>query len=165
MGERALLEKGAPQRTRVLILIAFAFLLLLGGFFLTSRPDTEFIVVTFPSGHAIEAEVADTPEKLLVGLAFREGLPPRSGMLYIFETSGRHRVWTKGFKFPVDVIWVDASRHVVHFVKNALPCVEGPCPFYGPPPGDVRYVIQTRAGFIREEALKIGAELRFTLRL
>lgn len=165
MAERALPDKGAPKYSRVLVLIGLAVLLLVGSFFLTAPKGNEYIIVTFPSGHEIEAEVADTPEKLLFGLAFREGLPPRSGMLYIFEASDRHRIRTKGFKIPVDVIWVDASRHVVHLVENALPCPEDPCPLYGPPPEDARYVIQTAAGFIREEDLKPGAELKFTLRL
>jgi uncharacterized membrane protein (UPF0127 family) len=86
-------------------------------------------------------------------------------MLYIFETSDRHRLRTKGFKIPVDMIWVDASRHVVHLVESADPCPQDPCPWYGPPPGKARYVIQTAAGFLKRERLVPGAELKFTLRL
>ena len=113
----------------------------------------------------IDAEVADTPEKLLFGLAFRDGLPPNSGMLYIFETSDRHRLRTKGFKIPVDMIWVDESRHVVHLVESADPCPQDPCPWYGPPSEKARYVIQTEAGFLKRERLVPGTELKFTLRL
>lgn len=165
MGEPSTPATSAPGQRRVIVLIGLALLLIVGSVFLTTTKDTETIIVTFPSGKRIDAEVADTPEKLLFGLAFREGLPPDSGMLYIFETSDRHRVRTKGFQIPVDIIWADESRHVVYLVGNAQPCPQDPCPYYGPPPENARYVIQTAAGFIKQEHLEPGAELNFTLRL
>ena len=158
-------SKSATTHSRVVVLLGLSLVLIIGSLFLTNWKDTDTIIVTFPSGTEIDAEVADTPEKLLFGLAFREGLPPDSGMLYIFETSDRHRLRTKGFKIPVDMIWVDASRHVVHLVEGADPCPQDPCPWYGPPPEKARYVIQTAAGFLKREHLVPGAELKFTLRL
>ncbi|WP_447978177.1 DUF192 domain-containing protein [Candidatus Nitrospira bockiana] len=154
-----------PKRGRVYVLIALALLLLTGSWFLTNQKGTETIVVTFPSGTQLETEVADTPEKILFGLAFREPLPPDAGMLYIFDTSGPHRVRTKGFKAPVDIIWADESRHVVYTVQGAQPCGQDPCPSYGPPPDHARYVIETAAGFVAQEQIEPGMELKFTLRM
>lgn len=151
-----------PTRTRAVILAVLA-IVMIGAVLMFSDSKDEIIIVTFPSGTAIEAEVADTPEKQFFGLAFRESLPPNRGMLYIFDTSDRHRVRTKGFTFPVDVIWADASRHVVHLVERAQPCEKDPCPAYGPPPENARYVIETEAGFIEREKLSTGVELKFTL--
>lgn len=163
---RLLMEPTSPpRRSRIVVLIMLTGLLLAGSWFLTSQKDSDTIIVTFPSGKQIETEVADTPEKLLFGLAFREALPRDSGMLYIFTTSDRHRMWTKGFKFPVDIIWADESRHVVHLVGGAEPCLHDPCPFYGPPPENALYVIETSAGFLAQESLSPGMELKFTLRL
>lgn len=158
-------SKSVPRQSRVVVLIVLSVLLVAGSLFLANRNDSNFIVVTLPNGRAIETEVADTPEKLLFGLAFREGLPPNSGMLYIFETSDRHRMRTKGFKIPVDMIWLDESRHVVHTVEGADPCSQDPCPLYGPPPENARYVIQTPVGFIKQEGLMPGMELKFALRM
>ncbi len=138
---------------------------MIGAVLMFSDSKDDIIIVTFPSGATIDAEVADTPEKLLFGLAFRESLPPAAGMLYIFDTSDRHKVRTKGFTFPVDVIWADESRHVVHLVERAAPCEKDPCPAYGPPPENARYVIETEAGFIKREQLTTGVELKFTLKL
>ena len=151
-----------PSRTRAVVLIVLA-VAVIGGVLMFSGSKEDIIIVTFPNGTAIEAEVADTPEKQLFGLAFRESLPPDRGMLYIFDTSDRHKVRTKGFLFPVDVIWADESRHVVHLVERALPCEKDPCPAYGPPPENARYVIETAAGFIAREKLSTGIELKFTL--
>lgn len=147
------------------LLMGLALLVVIGSLFLAGRNDTETIIVTFPSGKQIEAEVANTPEKLLFGLAFRDALPPDSGMLYIFETPDRHRVRTKGFRIPVDMIWADENRRVVYVVENASPCHEDPCPFYGPPPEKIAYLIQTAAGFVKEEHVVPGMELKFTLRM
>ena len=158
-------SKTPPPQRRVVVLIVLVLGLLAGSWFFTGPKDTDTIIVTFPSGATIDAEVADTPEKLLFGLAFRESLPPDSGMLYIFETSDRHKVRTKGFTFPIDVIWADESRHVVHLVERASPCEKDPCPAYGPPPENARYVIETEAGFIKREQLSTGVELKFTLKL
>ncbi|MGH7254689.1 MAG: DUF192 domain-containing protein, partial [Nitrospirales bacterium] len=119
------------KRSRVVVLIVLALVLLFSSFWMTNRPESDTIIVRFPSGQEMAAEVADTPEKQLFGLAFREGLPPNSGMLYIFDTSDRHRVWTKGFRIPVDMIWVDASRRVVHLAGDVPPCEQDPCPYYG----------------------------------
>ena len=153
-----------PTRARAVVLILLA-VAVIGGVLMFSGERDEVIVVTFPSGTLMTTEVANTPEKLLFGLAFREALPPDTGMLYIFETSGRHKVWTKGFTFPVDMIWADESRRVVHLVEQALPCEKDPCPVYGPPPENARYVIETGAGFIKREQLSTGAELKFALKL
>src|SRR5574341_281171 len=140
MTETTVPSQSPPKRSRIYLLIAVALLLVVGSWLLTNQKDSETIIVTFPSGKQLDAEVADTPEKLLFGLAFREGLPPDSGMLYIFETSDRHRVRTKGFRFPVDMVWADESRHVVYLVEGAEPCQQDPCPLYGPPPEKVRYL-------------------------
>jgi len=155
----------SPKRTRAYILLALALLLLTGSWFMMNQKEASTIIVTFPSGRQLEAEVADTPEKIFFGLAFREGLPPDGAMLYIFDTSDRHRVRTKGFRVPVDMIWADESKHIVYVVRNAPPCSNDPCPFYGPPPENARYIIETAAGFVAEEQIEPGMELTFTLRL
>ncbi len=147
------------------MLFALALLLVSGSLLLTSERDPGTVIVTFPSGQELATEVADTPQKIFFGLAFRDHLPDNAGMLYIFDTSDRHRLHTKGFKFLVDMIWLDESRYVVYLIEHAEPCAEDPCPLFGPPPENARYVIQTAAGFVRKQGLKPGTELKFTLKL
>jgi hypothetical protein len=50
--------KIAAPRQRMFVLIALALVLVTGSFYLTNKRDTETIVVTFPSGREIDAEVA-----------------------------------------------------------------------------------------------------------
>jgi uncharacterized membrane protein (UPF0127 family) len=154
-----------PKRHRIITLVLLAVLLMSVSLFLSSPKDPDTIIVTFPSGTTLETEVADTPEKLLFGLAFREALPPDTGMLYIFEATGVHRLHTRQYKIPVDMIWLDESRHVIEVFENVAPCSSETCPMYGPREKPVRYVIQTTAGFVRQEGLQPNAELKFALRM
>lgn len=153
------------KKKRIITMILLAVLLMSVSVFLVERKESSVIVVTFPSGAQVEAEVADTPEKLLFGLAFRDGLPPNGGMLYIFEENGLHRVRTREYRFPIDILWVDESHHVVHMLEQAGPCASDPCPLYGPPPEPARYVIQVESGFIRKAGVAKGDELKYALRM
>ena len=83
------------KKKRIITLVLMAVFLMSASFFFIDRKDETIIIVSFPNGRELETEVADTPEKLLFGLAFRETLPPNGGMLYIFESTGQNHVWTK----------------------------------------------------------------------
>src|SRR5690349_8688670 len=151
------------RKKRIIMMVLLALLLMSASVFLVERKESSIIVVTFPSGVELEAEVADTPEKLLFGLAFRESMPPNGGMLYIFEQNGLHRVTTREYRFPIDILWVDESHHVVHMLEHADPCAKDPCPLFGPPPEAVRYVIQTESGFLKKAGVAKNDELHYTL--
>jgi uncharacterized membrane protein (UPF0127 family) len=153
------------KKNRMIMMVLLAVLLMSFSVFLVERKESSIIVVRFPSGVEIEAEVADTPEKLLFGLAFRDQLPPNGGMLYIFEENGLHRVRTKEYRFPIDILWVDESHHVVHMLEHAQPCANDPCPLYGPPPEAARYVIQTESGFLKKAGVVKNDELKYSLRM
>ncbi len=153
------------RNKRIIMMVLLALLLMSASVFLGERKESSIIVVTFPSGIQLEAEVADTPEKLLFGLAFRDTLPSNGGMLYIFEQNGLHRVTTREYRFPIDILWIDESHHVVHMLEYAEPCSKDPCPFFGPPPEPARYVIQAESGFIQKAKVAKDDELKYTLRM
>ena len=153
------------KKKRIVTLALMAIFLMSASYFLIERKEETIIIVSFPNGREIEAEVADTPEKQLFGLAFREELPPNGGMLYIFEENGLHRVRTKEYRFPIDILWVDESHHVVHMLEHVEPCAKDPCPSYGPPPEAARYVIQAESGFLKKSGAMRNDELNYSLRM
>jgi uncharacterized membrane protein (UPF0127 family) len=153
------------KKKRIIMMILLAILLMSVSLFVMQREDSKTIIVTFPNGTELEAEVADTPEKLLFGLAFQEALPPNGGMIYIFEATGPHRVTTKQYRFPVDMIWVDESHHIASITESVPPCAQETCPWYGSGQDAVRYLIQTEAGFVKRQGLAVGSELKYTLRM
>ena len=157
--------KPPPSKKRVIFLVLMALLLISGAMMFNAPRQTEIIEVRFSSGAKLQAEVALTPEALYIGLAFREGLPEDGAMIFLFEQSGLHKVRTHGYKFPVDLIWVDESKQIVYVKEAAMPCVEDPCPWHGPPPENARYVIETNMGFIQKAEAEVGTDLIFALRM
>ena len=148
------------------MLAALALGLLLGGsYFMSTSQGPDSLLVTFPSGTQMNVEVADNPLMLRAGLAFRDALSSGWGMLFIYDRADFHRVSTQHYRFPVDLIWLDEGKRVVHIIQQAQPCIQETCTSYGPPPEKARYVIASHAGFVQEQQLTPGAELRFTLKL
>ena len=88
------------KKKRIIIMILLAVLLMSVSMFLVQRDDAKTIIVTFPNGTEIEVEVADTPEKLLFGLAFQEALPSNGGMIYIFEVNRTPSCDDEGISIP-----------------------------------------------------------------
>jgi uncharacterized membrane protein (UPF0127 family) len=146
MVKRTSAAESEQRRKKIVTFVLLVILLVSVSLFLGGPKESELIIVEFPNGKTMETEVASTPEKLLFGLAFREGLPADTGMLYIFESTGLHRVQTRQFRIAVDMVWIDESHHVVHILEQVPPCEKDPCPLYGPPPEPVRYLIRGRGG-------------------
>jgi uncharacterized membrane protein (UPF0127 family) len=90
-------------------------------------------------------ELARTPQAREQGLMGRDGLEPGSGMLFIFDAPGRYSFWMKNMKFPIDILWLDSDRKLVHIAESVPPCQSEPCPVYTPL-SDARYVLEIPAG-------------------
>jgi hypothetical protein len=158
------MEKSQATRLGLLALLALG-LLMAGSYIMSTNQGPESLIVTFPSGTQIHVEVADTPLMLHAGLAFRDSLLPGWGMLFIYERADFHRVNTEQYRLPVDLLWLDEGKRVILIEENVPPCATEKCPTYGPAAEKDRYVIATRAGFVRQERVPIGADLRFALQL
>lgn len=98
MVKRTSAAESEQRRKKIVTFVLLVILLVSVSLFLGGPKESELIIVEFPNGKTMETEVASTPEKLLFGLAFREGLPADTGMLYIFESTGLHRVQTRQFR-------------------------------------------------------------------
>lgn len=116
--------------------------------------------VTFPNGVVYSVEIPRTPEARERGLMFRATLPPRTGMLFVFDASGRYAFWMKNCLIPLDLIWLDESKRVVAILPDTPPCKADPCPIYQ---FDVpaRYVLEIAGGAAHREGLTLGHALKF----
>ena len=117
--------------------------------------------ITFPTGTAILAEVADTLPKRELGLMFRKSLAKDRGMLFTFEHPGLYHFWMKNCRLSLDIIWLDQKKRIVHIESNVPPCLSDPCPTYGPAE-KTSYVIETVDGFANENGLRPGLEVKFS---
>jgi uncharacterized membrane protein (UPF0127 family) len=110
----------------------------------------------------VKAEVADTIPKQVRGLMFRESIGKDEGMLFPFSNDAKHRIWMMNMSFPIDIIWLDSKKTIVHIEKRVPPCESlAACPLYTPPK-DARYVLEVNAGYSDAKGIKVGtkAELK-----
>lgn len=116
--------------------------------------------VTLPSGAVYSVEIPRTVEARERGLMFRPSLPPRTGMLFVFDATGRYAFWMKNCLISLDLIWLDDAKRVVAILPNTPPCKADPCPIYQ---FDVptRYVLEIAAGAAKREGLALGHALKF----
>jgi uncharacterized membrane protein (UPF0127 family) len=112
-----------------------------------------------PSGARYALELALTPEDQAQGLMFRENLPDRTGMLFLFPEEAPHHFWMKNTMIPLDMIWMDASGRVAYVSANTPPCKADPCPTYGPD-GNVRMVLEIAGGMAAKEGVAVGTTLK-----
>jgi len=122
----------------------------------------EVIALTLPSGKALQVEVMVKDEDRAMGLMFRPSLALDRGMLFRFEESEFHGIWMKNCKFPIDILWLDEARTVVHVADSVPPCRADPCPVYQPL-RKAAWVVELNAGQARREGAVVGSTVRFTL--
>jgi uncharacterized membrane protein (UPF0127 family) len=126
------------------------------------RGRDRFIKVFFANGKSVTAELAVSDEERARGLMFREKLLADEGMLFVFEREDLHAFWMKNTLVPLDMIWLDSQRRVIHIATDVPPCKEDPCPSYGPE-APARFVLELKAGGAAANRIKTGDQLQFVL--
>jgi hypothetical protein len=132
---------------------------------LAQRPaEDPLIAVTLPQGTVIMAELADTVEERARGLMFRPSLEKNRGMLFAFAEPQLWSFWMKNTRIPLDIIWMDQKRRIVHIERRVPICnrTDDGCPQYQPNENAV-YVLELAAGSADALKLQRGATLRFRL--
>lgn len=70
------------------------------------------VEVTLPDGFAVNARIADTPEKQEKGLMFVKELPENEGMLFVFEQDEEQSFWMKNTLIDLDIVFIGSDRRV-----------------------------------------------------
>jgi uncharacterized membrane protein (UPF0127 family) len=115
------------------------------------------------NGVNLQADVALSSDEQARGLSIKESLEPNEGMLFPYEAPRTLSFWMKAMKFPIDILWLDADKKVVHIEENLQPCSPLlPCLSYTP---DVQaqYVLETVAGFSSANRITTGTPVKFNL--
>ena len=120
------------------------------------------VPMTLPSGTVLQVEVMVKDQDRQMGLMFRPSLPEDRGMLFVFDGLDFHGIWMKNCRFPIDIVWLDEERKIVHVAEAVPPCKAEPCPVYNPL-RRAAYVVELNAGQARREKAVVGAPLGFTL--
>lgn len=108
-------------------------------------------------------EIAQTPEERQKGLMFRSSLNQDAGMLFIFPEEGIYPFWMKNTLIPLDIIWINKDKKIIHIENNVPPCKEDPCPSYSPEEKAL-YVLEINAGLSKKYEFKEGDKVKFILK-
>jgi len=138
------------MKTLVLVLIVIVVLIY---FYPSSETQTAQIGDTI-----IKLEVADTDTSRIKGLSGRESLPSDTGLLFVFEKPDKYGIWMKDMRLPIDIAWIDQNFKIVHIEQKISPDTY-PKIFY--PTEDSLYVLETNAGFLSQNNIKIGDLIDF----
>jgi len=122
----------------------------------------KYIKVFLPDGTPITAELALTGSERQRGLMFRDRLDEDQGMLFIFESEEMNSFWMLNMKFPIDILWLDSNKRVVHIEAGVPPCPREPCPSY-PTPSPALYVLELKSGIAMAHKVALRDRIDFIL--
>ena len=109
--------------------------------------------------HAIQVEVARTPEERGIGLMHRTELAPDRGMLFDFGTARPATMWMKNTLISLDMFFVESTGRIVTVAERTTPLSEkrirsGQA---------VRFVLEMIAGSAQRLGIEPGDRLRHAL--
>jgi uncharacterized membrane protein (UPF0127 family) len=99
----------------------------------------------------VKAEAVRTPERIYLGLSYREALPEGRGMLFFMPAREVQTFCMRGMRLPLDLIWISDSR-VAGITRNV------PATFPGEliSPAPVDQVLEVPGGFADRYGIKAG---------
>ena len=109
-------------------------------------------------GVPLIVELAYLPADTSLGLGYRQGLAPGTGMLFLFEGPAPRSFWMRDMQFCIDIIWIENG-----LIQGAA---ESVCPeptdtadadltsYVSPIP--VTYVLEVPAGWLDAYGLGVG---------
>jgi uncharacterized membrane protein (UPF0127 family) len=107
--------------------------------------------------------LAMTNEQIIKGLVIKDQLKENEGMLFVYQLPAKYTFSMRGMKFPIDIIWLDNARKVIHIEHSLEPCPSDiDCPKFIPSAAAL-YVLETIAGFSNKHDVKIGTQIDFHL--
>jgi len=110
------------------------------------------------NGHHYVLENAVSTVQQAQGLGGRVSMPSNYGMLFTFTHPSMVCLWMKDMHFPLDMVWFNDHKQVIHEVTNVSPLTY---PRVFCPPQPAHYVIELQAGQIASTKLREGQTVQF----
>jgi uncharacterized membrane protein (UPF0127 family) len=110
----------------------------------------------------VRAEIADDDSERARGLGGRDRLAPDAGMYFVL-TDSSPRIWMKGMRFPLDLVWINDGRvvQVTTRVPDEPPGTpDTQLPIYSPTRPANR-VLEVNAGWAERNGVRRGDPVRF----
>jgi uncharacterized membrane protein (UPF0127 family) len=104
--------------------------------------------------HAIDAQVASTPDQRMTGLMHRKEMPQNEGMLFVFESPSQQCFWMKNTLLPLSIAFVADDGTIVNIDEMKPQTLDSHCS-----DRPVRYVLEMNTGWFARKGIKAGAKL------
>lgn len=91
--------------------------------------------------YELRVEIADSDEEQRRGLMFREELPAKQGMLFVFDREAPRSFWMRNTSIPLSIAYIDAEGRIVS-IHDMEPFSEEPVPSRGP----AQYALEVNQG-------------------
>lgn len=141
-----------------LIFIILIFIIFIIGVYIFLNNQNENPEVCFKE-NCFFVELALTEGEKTKGLMFRGFLGEDKGMLFIYEKEGIYSFWMKNTLIPLDIIWINSDKKVVHIESNVKPCNEECKSLY--PSENAQFVLEINGGLAERLNIKLGDEIKF----
>lgn len=122
-----------------------------------AKDCSDFVELTWDNHQIIfKTEIANTFKLRKKGLQGREFLPELSAMLFVFDESGRVRLWMKNTDISLDMLFFNERGFLRKIHKNSIPqsldIINGGY--------DIKFALEVNAGIVEKIKIPIGAHLQ-----
>ena len=124
-----------------------------------SGPLELLTIETGAGVHAIQVEVARTPEERSIGLMHRTELAPDRGMLFDYGATRQATMWMKNTLISLDMFFAESDGRIVTIAERTTPLSEKRI-HSGQP---VRFVLEMIGGSAQRLGIAPGDRLRHAL--
>jgi len=124
------------------------------------QADLWFLAANTDTLKQIKIELADNDKEREQGLMFRRSMKPDEGMLFVFDEERRQSFWMRETHIPLDIIFVNANKEIVHIAKNCTPYSLESIPSME----YAKYVVEVNAGFCNKFDIKLGNIIVFAIK-
>jgi uncharacterized membrane protein (UPF0127 family) len=100
------------------------------------------------------AKLATTQSAREKGFGGIDNVANDRALLMAFPSDGLWGIWMKDMKFPIDIVWLDSNKKVVHIEQNVSPESSTDKTYY--PRTPARYVVETAAGSVKAKNIKLN---------
>jgi uncharacterized membrane protein (UPF0127 family) len=141
------------------LLVVFMLLLVAVAAFYVLKPQLEQHTTLRLGDGVFKARVAKTDAEREKGLSGTAKLRDDQAMLFVFGSDGKWSIWMKDMSYPIDIVWLNKDKKVVHIVKNAPPESYPYESFVSKE--DARYVVELPAGTADKKRIVIDKQAAF----